>query len=85
MAGCKIILWTCRVGEDLEAAVRWCRMYGIPLDAVNENLPEHIKHFGNETRKVYANLYIDDRGINPNINQLPTIKTKEKTTWKKNI
>lgn len=72
-AGCKIILWTCRVGPDLEAAVQWCRRYGVKLDAVNENLPEHVAYFGNETRKVYANLYIDDRGINPNLNSYPEI------------
>lgn len=74
-AGCKIILWTCRVGPDLEAAVEWCRRYGVSLDAVNENLPEHVAFFGNETRKVYANLYIDDRGINPNLNNYPEITT----------
>ena len=39
-AGAKIILWTCRVGERLEEAVRWCCDRGLIFDAVNENIPD---------------------------------------------
>lgn len=59
--GGKIILWTCRVGEYLWAAVKWCRdNHGIRFDAVNENIMEVIYSFGSDTRKVFANEYIDD-------------------------
>lgn len=62
--GNKIILWTCRVGDRLQEAVEWCRNHGLEFDAVNDNLPEMIEYFGNNTRKVYADIYIDDRNVN---------------------
>lgn len=58
--GDKIILWTCRIGEKLEAAVAWCKKRGLIFDAVNENLPESIAEFGSDTRKIFADEYIDD-------------------------
>lgn len=61
--GHKIILWTCRVGDKLNEAVYWCRKYGLTFDAVNENLPEIIEKFGCDSRKIFANYYIDDRAI----------------------
>ena len=65
--GAKIILWTCRVGERLEAAVDWCRAHGITFDAINENLPVNVAAFGNDCRKVFADEYWDDKAINPEI------------------
>ena len=65
-AGHKVILWTSRVGTDLEDAVEWCRTQGIIFDAVNEPLPEQIKRWGNDTRKIYADYYIDDRAMTVN-------------------
>lgn len=62
--GNKIILWTCRVGERLQEAVEWCSGYGLEFDAVNENLPEIIDWFGTDTRKVCADIYIDDKMVN---------------------
>lgn len=59
--GAKVILWTCRTGKDLRAALDWCRAHGIEFDAVNENLPEMIAEFGENTRKIFANEYWDDR------------------------
>ena len=61
--GHKIILWTSRAGEDLTAAVEWCRAQGIVFDAVNEPLPEQIKKWGNDTRKIFADFYIDDKAM----------------------
>lgn len=61
--GHKIILWTSRAGVDLENAVEWCRLQGIVFDAVNEPLPEQIKRWGNDTRKIYADYYIDDKNM----------------------
>lgn len=61
--GSKLILWTCRVGEMLKNAVEWCSKQGLIFDAINENLPEIVKSFGTDTRKIFANLYIDDHNI----------------------
>ncbi len=59
--GDKIILWTCRVSDMLKDAVEWASNHGLIFDAVNENLPEIVEAFGSDTRKVFANEYIDDR------------------------
>ncbi len=61
--GAKIILWTCRVGEMLDKAVNWCSEHRLEFDAVNENLPHIVERFGSDTRKIFANVYIDDRNF----------------------
>lgn len=58
--GAKVILWTCRVEERLKEAVDWCSKFGLEFDAVNDNLPELVEKFGNNTRKIWATCYIDD-------------------------
>lgn len=63
--GNRIILWTCRTGRDLEKAVFWCRQKGLIFDAVNENIPGIIAAYGGDSRKVTADIYIDDRAVNP--------------------
>lgn len=68
--GDKLILWTCRNGELLNEAVEWCKKHGLEFDAVNENIPEVIALYGNDSRKVSADLYIDDKSVAPlRINQ----------------
>lgn len=62
-AGDKLILWTCREGELLKAAVKYCNDYGLFFHAVNDNLPENIEYYGNNCRKVWAHHYIDDRNM----------------------
>ena len=43
--------------------MEWCRLQGLVFDAVNEPLPEQIKRWGNDTRKIYADYYIDDKNM----------------------
>lgn len=62
-AGNKLILWTCRDGERLDEAVEWCRNSGLVFDAVNEDLPEIKRTFTFKSKKVYADIYIDDRNF----------------------
>ncbi len=62
--GDKLILWTCRTGNLLWQAVEYCKLAGLEFDAVNENLPESIKRFGGDSRKIHADQYIDDKSIN---------------------
>ena len=64
--GAKLILWTNRVDKRLDEALDWCQKQGIIFDAVNENLPEIIEHFGTDPRKIFANEYLDDRAVNLN-------------------
>ena len=63
--GDKLILWTCRAGEDLDLAVAWCHMKGLEFDAVNDNLPEIVELYGNNSRKITCDYYIDDRSVAP--------------------
>lgn len=59
--GEKLILWTNRVGDRLDEAVKWSAEKGLIFDAVNDNLPEIVEAFGTNCRKIFANEYIDDR------------------------
>lgn len=61
--GARLVLWTNRTGRKLDEAVVWCKAHGIKFDALNANLPEMIKVFGNDCRKIFAHEYIDDRAI----------------------
>lgn len=62
--GWRIILWSCRTGDMLKDAVEFCVQHGLVPDAVNENLKEVQEYFGGDTRKVFANIYLDDRNAN---------------------
>jgi len=70
--GHKLILWTCRSNSsipdmgfnndhDLDDAVEWCRQFGLEFDAINENLNESKYPGIKLSRKIYADIYIDDK------------------------
>lgn len=59
--GNKVVLWTCREHLHLEQAVAWCKQFGLEFDGVNENLPELIALYGNDCRKIGADIYLDDK------------------------
>ena len=67
--GCDVILWTCREGVLLAEAVKMCEQFDIIFDAVNTNSQETIEfnqnYFGRQGdtcgRKIFADLYVDDR------------------------
>ncbi len=62
--GDKLILWTCRGGNMLVAAVDWCKDHGITFDAINDNLRSSIEWAnGLNSRKVWADEYIDDKNV----------------------
>lgn len=64
-AGDAIILWTCRSGIRLAEAIAWCTLRGLKFDRVNENTRENINTYGKNTRKVFADIYIDDKAVHP--------------------
>ena len=64
-SGSKLILGTCRAGEALERAVSWCREQNLTFDAVNDNLPEVVELYGNNSRKITCDWYIDDKAVLP--------------------
>lgn len=61
--GSGIILWTCRTGKYLEDAIEACNSWGLEFDTINESLPNWIEEFGNDSRKVGATEYWDDKAV----------------------
>ncbi len=60
-SGTGIILWTCREGKLLQDALEACERWGLRFDAVNDSLPSWKEAFGNDSRKVGADEYWDDK------------------------
>ena len=63
--GRQLILWTCRCGKQLEDAKEWCTKFGLEFDAINGNVPQIIEKYGSDSRKIYADVYIDDKACFP--------------------
>lgn len=61
--GDAVILITMREGEAEKAAVEWCKSKGLEFDAVNDNLEAVKQMYGNNPRKIFCNVYLDDRNI----------------------
>ena len=59
--GDKLILWTCRIDKELDDAIEWCKEHGLEFDTVNDNLPEIIEAWDSNPRKIFADIYLDDR------------------------
>jgi hydroxymethylpyrimidine pyrophosphatase-like HAD family hydrolase len=60
--GHSIILWSFRSGKELKEAVDFCKKRGLVFFAINNNTPDEV--FDPESsRKIYADVYIDDRNI----------------------
>lgn len=60
--GHRLILWTYRCGSKLNEAVAFCKENGIDFYAVNCSFPNE-EFTGKESRKIAADLFIDDRNI----------------------
>lgn len=58
--GHRLILWTYRNGRSLREAVQFCKENGIEFYAVNKSYPEE-EFDGKISRKIHADLFIDDR------------------------
>lgn len=65
--GHEVVLWTSRTDSALDAAVAWCEDRGLHFTAVNDNAPsnraKYESMFPNGTRKVSADIYIDDHNV----------------------
>ncbi len=60
--GHRLILWTYRNGSKLDEAVKFCEDNGITFYAVNKSFPEEQFDYS-KSRKIHADLFIDDRNI----------------------
>lgn len=65
--GNEVILWTTRNGNELCNAVKWCDDRGLHFCSINEPAPSNHKEYegkyDKESRKIYADFYIDDHNI----------------------
>lgn len=61
--GSALILWTCREGKLLDTALIACRYVGLEFDAINDSIPEWKEKFRNDTRKIGADEYWDDKAV----------------------
>ena len=62
--GHRLILWTVREGQYLDEAVEFCRSRGLEFYAINRDYPEEVQeHNHHFTRKLKADLWIDDRNL----------------------
>ena len=58
-----LILWSVREGRLLEEAVEFCRKRGLEFYAVNRNYAEEKEENKHYSRKLKADLFIDDRNL----------------------
>lgn len=58
-----VILWTCRAGDRLLEAVQKLQQYGFKPNLINQNAPQVIKMLGHDPRKIFADVYIDDKAV----------------------
>lgn len=61
-----LVITSCREGEPMLIAKRWCREHGIYWNEWNENTPLNISLYGN-CRKIGCNMLIDDRAYGFNM------------------
>lgn len=59
----KLILWSVREGKLLDEAVEYCKKQGLEFYAVNSNYPEESRRHDTFSRKLQADLFIDDRNL----------------------
>jgi hypothetical protein len=61
--GHEIIIWTCRWDEPLGLCKTFLHEHGIKYHKINEHVERLIEMYGNDTRKISADIYIDDRQL----------------------
>lgn len=65
--GHEVVLWTSRNGDELQAAVDWCADRGIRFCSVNAPAPSNAEEYNDkyptQSRKIYADVYIDDHNV----------------------
>ena len=77
----KWILWT--ANDNVPTLEELCRENHLTPDAVNDNIGEVINHYDANSRKVYAQYYIDMRNVSVNnvSSAMPLRKDGEKTVY----
>lgn len=84
--GHRLILWSVREGALLDEAVEFCRQRGVTFYAVNRDFEEEDGTGRDFSRKIKADIFIDDR----NVGGLPDWGTiyaliKSQQTWEQHL
>ncbi len=61
--GHRLILWTYRHGKRLQEAVDFCKEHGVEFYAVNCSYSEEEWDEEKSSRKIHADIFIDDRNL----------------------
>ena len=61
--GHKLVLWTSREGDLLDEAVEFCHSKGLDFYAINSETKPGSLFEKSKTRKIVADIYIDDRNL----------------------
>lgn len=61
--GHTIIINTCRSGEHEAAAAQYLTESGVQFHHINENHPDNIAQYDSDSRKIFADVYIDDKQL----------------------
>lgn len=61
--GYYIIIWTCRHGEHIDMATKWLADNEILFHNINTQHPRLVEYYGNDTRKISADIYVDDKAL----------------------
>ncbi|WP_068596155.1 BT0820 family HAD-type phosphatase [Vaginella massiliensis] len=61
--GHRLVLWTYRWGERLDEAVQFCKENGIEFYAINSSFEGEVFDLETQSRKINADLFIDDRNL----------------------
>lgn len=56
-----VILWTCREGNRLTEALLFLQKHHFRPNYVNCNCPDAIARLKGDPRKIFADVYIDDK------------------------
>lgn len=67
-AGDTVILWTCREDDSLSAALSKLRECGFVPNYVNCNAPERVSRCKSDPRKIFADIYLDDKAVRCSFN-----------------
>jgi hypothetical protein len=59
--GFQIRIWTCRTDAAQDAAQAFLDQHGVRYHGINTNCPERVAFYGNDSRKMGADIYIDDK------------------------
>lgn len=63
--GFRLVLWTCRVGSHLDDACRFLSKHNLTelFEPCNQNCSDLVERFDSDSRKIYADIYIDDKNL----------------------